>query len=570
MDAAFLKETVGAPLIEALTAMAVHQPHDAIEYIGNYLINYADRKEKELKVKEDKEKVAILLKQVHDNEQKMLEERDAATKEAEQLNLQKNKLLKRMSAESNPEVLFDEALDFIQTTTGASAAYLGRKYVASTGEPSIDFMYASQGAKSVVGSQLKVGPASEDVDENGVSTSGAPPTFDLWKELPPEPKNGEGLEEESEDASIKTLEKKYPPFIHVENVMLEPRINFLGGFPRLGAFLAVRLQYDTVLHDEGIIEMVENHEEEKSEEGEDEEKDSDAGSRGGLSKAASGASVHASAASLHKSKSTTKPHGPEIKWVMNPQHIEMCLCLHTLGQGRWFKPSEIQEAVDWAQKLSDTLSAAEKKLFEEDVQHLKKQKEESEKDAKILPDVKAQAEKTLNDFLGGLGDNMPSYERELIEKSFHWDQARKRLLAVRARLLQYSLFSVPPKPVIMHVFVALLMMLGYPESEIFNQANGKPDWKKIKKQINADAFSKLEAYHPAKDKCILVEKVRSKVVSQLEASTATSINLETQHLPVEYLKNFLETSMKAEEAYIAKKEALANAAAAEKAEEEEA
>jgi len=40
-------------------------------------------------------------------------------------------------------------------------------------------------------------------------------------------------------------------------------------------------------------------------------------------------------------------------------------------------------------------------------------------------------------------------------------------------------------------------------------------------------------------------------------------NLENQHLPVEYLKNFLETTVKVEEALLAKKFALESAAAVE-------
>ena len=52
MDSEYLKETVGAALSEGLTAVALAQPSDTVEYLGQYLLKYVAVKEKELKAAE--------------------------------------------------------------------------------------------------------------------------------------------------------------------------------------------------------------------------------------------------------------------------------------------------------------------------------------------------------------------------------------------------------------------------------------------------------------------------------------------------------------------------------------
>ena len=44
MDALYLKENIQDALTESLTSMVVSCPDDSIEFIGNYLLNYVERK----------------------------------------------------------------------------------------------------------------------------------------------------------------------------------------------------------------------------------------------------------------------------------------------------------------------------------------------------------------------------------------------------------------------------------------------------------------------------------------------------------------------------------------------
>jgi len=51
MDAEYLKNTVGDALASALTSLALKQPKDPVDFVGNYLVRYADHLEKEKKVR---------------------------------------------------------------------------------------------------------------------------------------------------------------------------------------------------------------------------------------------------------------------------------------------------------------------------------------------------------------------------------------------------------------------------------------------------------------------------------------------------------------------------------------
>ena len=50
MDTAYLKSTVGEALAQGLTAVAVNQPDDAVDYLGNFLLQYVQKKQIEAKV----------------------------------------------------------------------------------------------------------------------------------------------------------------------------------------------------------------------------------------------------------------------------------------------------------------------------------------------------------------------------------------------------------------------------------------------------------------------------------------------------------------------------------------
>ena len=50
MDVEYLKENVGTVLTKALVKVAVEQPEDAVDFVGNFLLNYVANEKRELKV----------------------------------------------------------------------------------------------------------------------------------------------------------------------------------------------------------------------------------------------------------------------------------------------------------------------------------------------------------------------------------------------------------------------------------------------------------------------------------------------------------------------------------------
>lgn len=52
MDNDYLKASVGDALTQGLSAVAVKQPDDPVEFLGNFLIAYVDTKQKEMEVRD--------------------------------------------------------------------------------------------------------------------------------------------------------------------------------------------------------------------------------------------------------------------------------------------------------------------------------------------------------------------------------------------------------------------------------------------------------------------------------------------------------------------------------------
>lgn len=52
MDAAFLESTVAPALIQGLAATVEFQPEDSVEFLGRFLLKYAENEERKAKVRQ--------------------------------------------------------------------------------------------------------------------------------------------------------------------------------------------------------------------------------------------------------------------------------------------------------------------------------------------------------------------------------------------------------------------------------------------------------------------------------------------------------------------------------------
>ena len=143
-DAAYLKSTVGDALTKGMTAIAVQQPKDAVEFMGKFLLNYYAVKSAEQEAKAAAEAPPAPAEQQEDSE--AVERRQAEEALAQQL-----------STAADVPGLFGRAMEVIKGATGASGVYLGRKSEAADAEvPTAQVQYVAADSQNthMVGSSL--------------------------------------------------------------------------------------------------------------------------------------------------------------------------------------------------------------------------------------------------------------------------------------------------------------------------------------------------------------------------------------------------------------------------------
>lgn len=230
MDSKYLKESVGAALSKGLSAVAVEQPDDPVEYLGNYLLNFVAieerlQREKEEAAKMEEEMKAFSLE---------MEEKSRAikAKEADKAIAAKaeDDFTKALEATEDIMATLAEGLETLKQSSGAMSCYIARKETVDDGEggegaEQLQYILASSGQDFMVGQTLK---GSEDAV-----------TFGLYTEE-------DGPEDEEGNPT-----KVFPTHVHVQNVVREEKIQFFG-VPKIGAYLACPIKFKSYLH-EGAV-----------------------------------------------------------------------------------------------------------------------------------------------------------------------------------------------------------------------------------------------------------------------------------------------------------------------------
>ena len=297
-DFAYLKETVGTPLTQALAQVTLKQPQDPVEFVGSFLLNHVAniRRQSEL----EEYKASVKLREKTKQEAVQAEETAIAAREAERTQReQSNQEIKDslLTSSATRREMCQQFLSKICQVTGASSAYIGQKVTDSSDVPKVHWFIASSDTSSVVDQSVS--------EENGV-------TFDVFKEE--EDPNAQP----DDDGNLPP--PQMPPYIHIKNVIREPRMVFYG-IPKLGAYLAKGFRYQSYLHDEAAI------------------KDEESGE--------------------HSSKEAF-----------------MVVAVDNLGQAREFSPTERTEFVEWVNVLAIGLENLEKKLCIADKEGKKKEEED--------------------------------------------------------------------------------------------------------------------------------------------------------------------------------------------------
>jgi hypothetical protein len=233
-------------------------------------------------------------------------------------------------------------VDFLKEHTQATAAYVGklvtpkkpiketdddRAHIDNDAEKVIHFLKATDGHHYLVDKVLK--------QSQGL-------TFDVFKEAEAaaaekEPSDEPPAEEES-PRKQKDPEEALPRTIFVKEVVREPRMHFFK-VPRLGSYLAVRLEYSSCLLEEALDAAVQDSLEMRNKLKEQEEE-----KKAYLEKLLADAKdnddpnydPHKVAAQRKWEELKPKPY--------KSQNIQFVVCLNTLGQDREFTADEIKFA----------------------------------------------------------------------------------------------------------------------------------------------------------------------------------------------------------------------------------
>ena len=242
MDAEYLKETVGAPLSDALATLVTVQPADAVDYIGKYLLAYVEREEGRAAQQALYDEYARVEKEEGEKEAAAAAAAAEAKAVAEAPKPDQVELDEALSADADVPALHARVCALAKLGAGATSAYLGNKATTASEQAVINFV-ADTGCDMAGKTLMGAAPdAGEDGGDEGV-------TFKLFVgtevEVPaPEPAEGE-------EPGEPTTATEYPAHLLVENVCRDSAVKMYG-IPALGSYLAVPVKYTSYTHPEAV------------------------------------------------------------------------------------------------------------------------------------------------------------------------------------------------------------------------------------------------------------------------------------------------------------------------------
>ncbi|OWZ18655.1 Flagella associated protein [Phytophthora megakarya] len=416
-----------------MAQLAILQPEDPVEFLGNYLLKHVANVEAQQQLQQRKERsptvanTSSLVGTVETTDQESVREKQL--EEEKQVQTQ-------LHAESSVALVFQKFLDWICSTLDAEEAYIGRKAVDPQGNSVVHFVASSKHSDSKVLDKFVTQPTEEDEE----TARGGGVTFDVFKENAPVGEDGNP----AVDAEGNPLPAAPPKFVHVENVLREPRVKFFG-VPKLGALLTRAGQYKSYLH----------------------------------------ADVN----------NDSKPEEPNVleQWLV--------FYVDTMGQARTFTKNEIDRFRHSTELFLTTLEEKERDLYMKDNERRVSNDEPMLREFLVAFAAQvAVQEETLSSQLPQPPEGEELSEAAQQERSSK--EAELRLSFLTALLVSHiptlSLASaqvVPFKGFVLSTFAAALELLGYFRRELFNPATGQPSWEKISPLLEESMLTaRLQAF----------------------------------------------------------------------------
>lgn len=321
-----------------------------------------------------------------------------------------------MQLQNEPTVasLIQRFLQWLCENLHAEEAYLGRKCVDATGQSLVHWVASSHVTSTSMAIDKFV------TEEQGI-------TFDAFREVedPAAPVDEDG----------NALSPAVPRFLHVENVLREPRMKFFH-VPKLGAYLTRGLKYKSFLHPDVINEA--NTEE------------------------------------------------PNIKdeWL--------AVSVDTMGQARPFTQREIESFQRSTALFVQALEELERTLYMAEMERKAAQEDPLLREFNVAfgAQVAVQEENLVLQM-----QTLDESEKNGKESELRLAFMTYMLVSHTATLGMVSTRVIPFKQHVLVAFAAALNLLGYAMSELYNPVTKVPAWERIAPLMDENRLKeRLEAF----------------------------------------------------------------------------
>jgi hypothetical protein len=378
MDAAYLKQHVGPALAAGLSQVVVKNPSDAIDFLGNFLIQFArdgadaaaaparqraaeqilgeEAAQRDSAEKASKDRAEALSSQAADDDALFGELADAekrfAGPEDGVVNARLGPELRAQTA-----AVVQKVVDYVKSRTGAEACYLSslRSMPEGAGEGGQYLAFTTTSRESAFLKKMALrapeGDAEEPAPESGV-------TFDLFapEEEPEPPEVPEG---EDPETWVPPVVYRPPPTVVVPNVLRDDRVKYFR-FPRMGGYVASRVKFNNSVHDGALVEeqLTADPYPEPVEAGEEGGEEAAAAAAAAEEEAAGGEAEAEAADPEAEAEAAAAPKKELRVWDAATQEATNVLAVDTMGAGRPFT----QEEIAFVQRAADALGGFLEKM----------------------------------------------------------------------------------------------------------------------------------------------------------------------------------------------------------------
>ena len=217
MDAAYLQKHVGPALAQALSEVVVKNPEDAIDFIGNYLIQYANVSEDSSNDATKEETTRNILSEQKSTLSQQVAAKQAAASELAEAEARfespEDGVVKPTLGPELREKTFavvQKVVDYIKSRTGADACYMGElRSMPEDGPKFLSYSTASKESNFLVDNSVALTEPEPDEDEENPKTETGAITWTLFDpvhdEPPPESEIPEDPDPETQVAPVVPL-----------------------------------------------------------------------------------------------------------------------------------------------------------------------------------------------------------------------------------------------------------------------------------------------------------------------------------------------------------------------------